>query len=92
MKQHWCTIDIYYFFGWEFKIRFSNDGGIPLKIFDQRLAILKTTIVELRDTIWAMNANEFDDLSLGIYNFIEKSAIGKENTAFKFSVDDQLKK
>ena len=53
----------------------------------------KTTIVELRDTIWAMNANEFtfDDLSSRIYNFIEKAQSAKENTAFKFLVDDSLK-
>ncbi|MFI0426687.1 MAG: tetratricopeptide repeat protein [Flavobacterium sp.] len=53
----------------------------------------KTTIVELRDTIWAMNANEFtfDDLSSRIYNFIEKAQSVKENTTFKFSVDDSLK-
>lgn len=53
----------------------------------------KTTIVELRDTIWAMNANEFtfDDLSSRIYNFIEKAQSVKENTAFKFSIDDNLK-
>ncbi len=54
----------------------------------------KTTIVELRDTIWAMNANEFtfDDLSSRIYNFIEKAQSVKENIAFKFLVDDSLKK
>ncbi len=54
----------------------------------------KTTIVELRDTIWAMNANEFtfDDLSSRIYNFIEKAQSVKEKIAFKFLVDDSLKK
>lgn len=53
----------------------------------------KTTIVELRDTIWAMNANEFtfDDLSSRIYNFIEKAQSAKENTTFKFTVDESLK-
>ena len=53
----------------------------------------KTTIVELRDTIWAMNANEFtfDDLSSRIYNFIEKAQSAKEKIAFKFLVDDSLK-
>jgi signal transduction histidine kinase len=53
----------------------------------------KTTIVELRDTIWAMNANEFtfDDLRSRIYNFIEKAQSAKESTAFKFLVDDSLK-
>lgn len=53
----------------------------------------KTTIVELRDTIWAMNANEFtfDDLSSRIYNFIEKAQSAKEKIVFKFLVDDSLK-
>ena len=53
----------------------------------------KTTIVELRDTIWAMNANEFtfDDLSSRIYNFIEKAQSAKESTTFKFSIDESLK-
>ncbi|NHM04516.1 tetratricopeptide repeat-containing sensor histidine kinase [Flavobacterium celericrescens] len=53
----------------------------------------KTTIVELRDTIWAMNANEFtfDDLSSRIYNFIEKAQSAKESTTFKFTVDESLK-
>jgi len=53
----------------------------------------KTTIVELRDTIWAMNADAFtfDDLSSRIYNFIEKAQSAKENTTFKFTVDDSLK-
>lgn len=53
----------------------------------------KTTIVELRDTIWAMNANEFtfDDLSSRIYNFIEKAQTAKEKTTFKFTIDESLK-
>lgn len=53
----------------------------------------KTTIVELRDTIWAMNANEFtfDDLSSRIYNFIEKAQTAKEKTTFKFTIDENLK-
>ena len=53
----------------------------------------KTTIVELRDTIWAMNADEFtfDDLSSRIYNFIEKAQSAKESTTFKFTVDESLK-
>ncbi len=51
------------------------------------------SIVELRDTIWAMNANEFsfDDLSSRIYNFIEKAQSAKESTTFKFTVDESLK-
>lgn len=54
----------------------------------------KITIVELRDTIWAMNTNEFtfDDLSSRIYNFIENAQTASSNVNFVFSVDEQVKK
>lgn len=54
----------------------------------------KITIVELRDTIWAMNTNEFtfDDLSSRIYNFIENAQTASDNVKFVFSVDEQVKK
>lgn len=53
----------------------------------------KTTIAELRDTIWAMNANEFtfEDLSSRIYNFIQKAQSAKEQTQFKFLIDNSVK-
>lgn len=53
----------------------------------------KSTIIELRDTIWAMNNNEFsfDDLRSRIFNFIEKAKSAKEEITFKFNVDDSLK-
>lgn len=53
----------------------------------------KSTIIELRDTIWAMNKNEFsfDDLRSRIFNFIEKAKSAKEEVQFKFNVDEQLK-
>lgn len=52
----------------------------------------KSTIIELRDTIWAMNKNEFtfDDLRSRIFNFIEKAKSAKEEVQFKFNVDSQL--
>ena len=52
----------------------------------------KSTIIELRDTIWAMNNNEFsfDDLRSRIFNFIEKAKSAKEDVQFKFNVDNQL--
>jgi signal transduction histidine kinase len=52
----------------------------------------KSTIIELRDTIWAMNNNEFsfDDLRSRIFNFIEKAKSAKEDIEFKFNVDDSL--
>jgi signal transduction histidine kinase/Flp pilus assembly protein TadD len=52
----------------------------------------KSTIIELRDTIWAMNTNEFtfDDLRSRIFNFIEKAKSAKEDIVFKFNVDEKL--
>jgi len=52
----------------------------------------KSTIIELRDTIWAMNTNEFsfEDLRSRIFNFIEKAKSAKENVDFIFNVDESL--
>ena len=52
----------------------------------------KDTIVELRDTIWAMNNNAilFDELRSRILNFIEKAKFAKENIYFKFNIDENL--
>jgi len=53
----------------------------------------KSTIIELRDTIWAMNNSEFkvEDLYARILNFIEKAKSAKDDIHFKFVIDDQLK-
>lgn len=52
----------------------------------------KATIVELRDTIWAMNTSEitFEDLRARIHNFIENAKMAKENIQFQFSIDTHL--
>lgn len=52
----------------------------------------KSTIIELRDTIWAMNNNDFsfDDLRSRIFNFIEKAKSAKEDIHFKFNVDENV--
>ena len=52
----------------------------------------KDTIVELRDTIWAMNSNEisFEDLQIRISNFIEKASSASEDIAFDFNIDKNL--
>ncbi len=52
----------------------------------------KTTIIELRDTIWAMNSNEitFDDLRSRILNFIGKAQEASENIEFNFFIDGTL--
>jgi signal transduction histidine kinase len=54
----------------------------------------KATIVELRDTIWAMNSNEitFEDLHSRILNFIDKAQNATENVHFKFLINPNLDK
>ncbi len=54
----------------------------------------KATILELRDTIWAMNSNEitFEDLQTRILNFVEKAQDATENIQFKFIIDSSLEK
>ena len=52
----------------------------------------KSTIVELRDTIWAMNNNaiRFEDLKSRILNFIEKAKMAKEGIQFEFYIQENL--
>lgn len=70
--------------------------GMEQKIQNKLNAIsdfTKMTIIELRDTIWAMNANEFrfDDLSARIFNFIEKAKSAKSEIQYKITIDEQVK-
>ncbi len=53
----------------------------------------RETIVELRDTIWAMNSNEisFEDLEIRINNYIEKAKEAKDQISFSFGIDPVLK-
>ena len=53
----------------------------------------RTTITQLRDTIWALNKDEisFEDLKSRLYNYIETAKIVKENITFNFKVDVQQK-
>ena len=53
----------------------------------------KDTIIELRDTIWAMNSNEisFEDLEIRINNYIEKAKEAKDQISFSFAIDSVLK-
>ena len=53
----------------------------------------RSTIVELRDTIWAMNREEIsmEDLQSRITNFVEKAREATEATRFLFEIDDTLK-
>jgi signal transduction histidine kinase len=53
----------------------------------------KDTIIELRDTIWAMNSNQisFEDLETRINNYIEKAKDAKDQISFSFAIDPVLK-
>lgn len=64
---------------------------------DQKLtnisSFAKETILELRDTIWAMNHNEisYEDLEIRINNYIEKAKQSKDQISFSFAIEDVLK-
>ena len=52
----------------------------------------RNTIVELRDTIWAMNKADFtmEDLSSRIFNFVEHAQSANHQIQFNFSIDKSL--
>ncbi len=52
----------------------------------------KNTIVELRDTIWAMNSKHIssEDLKARIYNFLEKAQGVKDEIKFSFTISKNL--
>lgn len=64
---------------------------------DNKLATISSfareTIIELRDTIWAMNNNAitFEDLEIRINNYIEKAKLAKDQIRFSFAIDESLK-
>ena len=51
------------------------------------------TILELRDTIWAMNSDEisYEDLEVRINNFLEKAKEAKDQISFSFAIEESLK-
>jgi signal transduction histidine kinase len=53
----------------------------------------RETIIELRDTIWAMNNNviTFEDLEIRIINYIEKAKLAKDQIGFSFAIGESLK-
>ncbi len=70
------------------KIKDSKVTNQLTKISD----FTRATIIELRDTIWAMNNSEFvfEDLRSRIFNFIEKAKFAREDVTFKFTIDEAL--
>jgi len=69
-----------------------NDDKINNKLTSIS-SFTKDTIVELRDTIWAMNQSniDFEEMRLRIMNFIEKAQNSHENVHFSFDIDPELK-
>ena len=63
------------------------------KRLDRISDFTRNTIVELRDTIWAMNKADFtmEDLSSRIFNFVEQAQSANQNILFNFSIDENLK-
>jgi signal transduction histidine kinase len=59
---------------------------------DSISSFARDTIVELRDTIWAMNhsAITFDDLRGRILNFMEKARVSHPETNFEVSITPEL--
>ena len=51
------------------------------------------TILELRDTIWAMNSDQisYEDLEVRINNFLEKAKEAKDQISFSFAIEESLK-
>lgn len=51
----------------------------------------KTTITQLRDTIWALNKDSisFEDLKMRLYNYLEQAKLAQDHTKFNFNA--QLK-
>lgn len=68
-----------------------KNSGLEDKL-EQISKFTKSTIIELRDTIWAMNTKDIsvEDLKLRIYNFIEKAKLAEGKINFKFEIDSKL--
>ncbi len=65
--------------------------------FEDRIAkignITRETIVELRDTIWAMNSGTFtmEELRARLLNYMVKAKESYPNLKFQFTIEDSLK-
>lgn len=66
----------------------TKDEKLTNKL-DEISTFTRTTITQLRDTIWALNKDEisFDDLKARLYNYIQSAKIAQEQTVFNFNVE-----
>ena len=73
-------------------------GTIVNSKIDNQLNLIseftKSTIIELRDTIWAMNSDSFtfEDLRSRMFNFIDKAESCTSNLNISFNINDSLLK
>lgn len=74
------------------KLGFDLKSNALARKLDSIADFTKSTIIELRDTIWAMNHTEitFEDLRARILNFIEKARMAREDIDFRFAIDERL--
>ena len=75
-------------------IKYNNEILNPVleDKLDKISHFTKDTIVELRDTIWAMNNNDisFEDLRMRILNFVDKAQNSQDAIDFKIEIDANL--
>lgn len=75
------------------KFRHQNENQPWLNQLNRIGEFATETIVELRDTIWAMNSTQikFDDLRARIFNFLEKTREAENELKTSFEIDETLK-
>ena len=74
------------------KYRLTNNVPVVTSKLEGISNFTQQTIIELRDTIWAMNTKHitFEDLRSRILNFMEKAQEANENIDFGFKIDPVL--
>ena len=74
------------------KYRLTNNVPVVTSKLEGISNFTQQTIIELRDTIWAMNTKHitFEDLRSRILNFVEKAQEANENIDFGFKIDPSL--
>lgn len=74
------------------KYRLTNNVPVVTSKLEGISNFTQQTIIELRDTIWAMNTRHitFEDLRSRILNFMEKAQEAHENIDFGFKIDPML--
>ena len=75
------------------KFRYKTENQPLLNQLNKIGDFATETIIELRDTIWAMNAGKikFDDLRARIFNFLEKAREAGKELKTGFEIDESLK-